>query len=419
MGGTDWNERGPDFDPDTGERMETPALSAEETTGRVALHAARTLADLYSAERLVEDANRDRQRIDRLPAWPGCASLDGHGWGRAIDGALGGIIPGSIYLLGAAEAKAGKTSFLMQLADGLALLTAERAAGRAEGPLLPALILSEMSAAALTWRTLGRWLGVSSSVFRGRPYTTDTTTVADWENVVARGRAALAEGPLAEARRFQRMRATLDTGPKAVADAVAALDAWRDELSAATGRDVWPVLVVDPIQRLQDGAKGEVEALNALAATVRKEAHDRGLVVLMTSDTNKESATNRAETTDGGRKATPTQRAAAVLRGSYQLVHVIDAALYLERTDKGGEDSEDWRATVPMSVTVAPNRWGPVRVAHFDWCKATGRFEASAERRKAVAETATASAGGRRGRSGRKGGDGIGGTERLVEVKRS
>ena len=406
MGGTDWNERGPDFDPDTGERMETPALSAEETTGRVALNAARTLADLYSAERLVADANQDRQRIDRLPAWPGCASLDGHGWGRAIDGALGGIVPGSIYLLGAAEAKAGKTSFLMQLADGLALLSAERAAGRSEGPLLPALILSEMSAAALTWRTLGRWLGVESRVFRGRPYSTDPATVADWENVVARGRAALAEGPLAEARRFQRMRATLGTGPKAVAEAVAALDAWRDDLRAETGREVWPVLVVDPIQRLQDGAKGEVEALNELAATVRKEAHDRGLVVLMTSDTNKASAKREEE--EG---KTPTQRAAAVLRGSYQLVHVIDAALYLERTD-GGEDSEDWRATVPVTVTVAPNRWGPVRVGSFDWCKATGRFTERAAPAPMV-ETTPNATGGRRPRRGR--GTGLGGSERLVE----
>ena len=418
MGGQDVNALGAAFDPEKVEPMETPALSEEETRAAFALHAAPTMAESYSAERLVADGNRRRQSVERLPAWPNDGRAPhGHGWGVELDRALGGFFPGSVYLLGASEAKAGKTSFLMQLADGLALLSAERAKGEGDGPLLPTLILSEMSAAALTWRTLGRWLGVPSGTFRGRPDSTDAAKQEDWTRSMERAKAALTAGPLAEARRFQRMRDTLDTGPGAIMAAVAALDAWKESLLAEHGREVWPVLVVDPIQRLQDGTKGEVEALNELAATVRKAAADRGLVVLMTSDTNKESAKGDAN----GEARSPTQRAAAVLRGSYQLVHVIDAGLYLSRDDKAGEDAEDWRATVPVSVTVAPNRWGPTRSASFAWCKATGRFIATArttadktrEVPRADAAPEKRRNGGRRGRVDPDAG--LGGAAELVE----
>jgi len=169
MGGKDWNELGPDFDPDATEPMETPALSAEETAAESALHAAPTFAAAYSAKNLAADMKRPRVSVAALPGWPG-GPAHGQGWGRALDRALGGLVPARVILLGAAGAKAGKTSFLMQLVDGLALLTAERAEGRGgAGPLLPVLVLSEMTPAALTWRTLGRWVGCSSRIFGAAP----------------------------------------------------------------------------------------------------------------------------------------------------------------------------------------------------------------------------------------------------------
>ena len=103
------------------------------------------------------------------------------------------------------------------------------------------------------------------------------------------------------------------------------------------------------------------------------------------------------------------------------MVHVIDAAFYLQRADDAGEDSDDWRAPVPVTVTVAPNRWGPTRSASFDWCKATGRFIATErttadktrEGPRADAPT-TRRNGGRRGRV--RPDAGIGGAERFAEV---
>ena len=399
MGGQDVNALGAAFDPKAVEMMETPALSEEEVATEFALRAAPTFAELYSAEMLAADMKRPRVSVAALPGWPG-GPAHGHGWGRALDRALGGLVPARVVLLGAAGAKAGKTSFLMQLVDGLALLTAERAAGRGgAGPLLPVLVLSEMTPAALTWRTLGRFVGCSSRIFGAAPDA--ELDGADWLDderraeeerklaaFQAEGLAALSEGgALAASRRF--LRCSTLTGPEAVRSAGVALDAWREALSAETGREVWPVLVVDPIQRLQDGAKGEVEALNELAATVRKEAHDRGLVVLMTSDTNKAAAKGDPEKEN--RDA--AQEVAATLRGSYKLSHIVDAALVLrpvEDKDKK-EDEKPIGAPREVEVLVGLNRWGPSgQAAAFSYAPASGRFEASDEPARARARQAPA-----------------------------
>lgn len=386
MGGQDVNELGAAFDPSAVEPMETggadgAALSAEETDARIALHAAPTFAEAYAAEQLARDMQRPRVSVAALPGWPG-GPAHGHGWGRALDRALGGLVPARVVLLGAAGAKAGKTSFLMQLVDGLALLTAERVAGRGgAGPLLPALVLSEMTPAALTWRTLGRWVGCSSRIFGAAPDAEldgadwlDDERRAEEERKLAAfqtdGLAALSEGgALAASRRF--LRCSTLSGPEAVRSAGLALDAWREELRAATGREVWPVLVVDPAQRFAAGGTSEVEALNALCDAIRAEADARKLVVLMTSDTNKAAA--KGDPDADNRDA--AQEVAAVLRGSYKLSHIVDAALVLRPVD----DAE----AVPggarkVEVLVGLNRWGPSgQSAAFSYAPASGRFEAS------------------------------------------
>lgn len=394
MGGTDWNERGPDFDPDTGERMETPPPSAAAPAADSALHAAPTLAELYSAENLAADMKRPRVSVAALPGWPG-GPAHGQGWGRALDRALGGLVPARVVLLGAAGAKAGKTSFLMQLVDGLALLTAERVAGRGgAGPLLPVLVLSEMTPAALTWRTLGRWVGCSSRIFGAAPDAeldgaeglTDERRAEEERRIAdrqAEGLAALSEGgALAASRRF--LRCSTLSGPDAVRSAGVALDAWRDELGAETGRDVWPVLVVDPAQRFAAGDAGEVEALNALCDAIRAEADTRQLVVLMTSDTNKAAAKGDPEA--GGRDA--AQEVAAVLRGSYKLSHIVDAALVLRPVEDAG--ALPVGAARKVEVLVGLNRWGPSgQSAAFSYAPASGRFEASDEPARARQAPAT------------------------------
>ena len=367
MGGQDVNALGAAFNPKVVEMMETPALSAEEVATEFALRGAPTLAELYTADMLAKDSARPRFPIRALPAWPNNHDApDGHGWGRALDRALGGLVPSRVLLLGAAGAKAGKTSFLMQLADGLALHSAEVAADDARpGPLMPTLILSEMSAAALTFRTLGRWFGRPARLFGSAPDAElDTVTeltpeqraaeVERIRDVQKRARAALAEGgALSAMRRFQRIPNQAGYGAAAIANAARTLDAWREELAKETRRDVWPVLVVDPIQRFADPKEGEVEGLNALAETLRRSADGSGLIVLLTSDTNKASA--KGDPDEGARD--PGQEAAAILRGSYALPHAVDAALILKPDPDGKGQETAPGAARSVVVSVGLNRW--------------------------------------------------------------
>ena len=173
------------------------------------------------------------------------------------------------------------------------------------------------------------------------------------------------------------------TGPDAVRSAGVALDAWREALRAETGREVWPVLVVDPAQRFAAGDADEVEALNALCDAIRAEADARKLVVLMTSDTNKAAA--KGDPDAGGRDA--AQEVAATLRGSYKLSHIVDAALVLRPVEDAEASAGGARK---VEVLVGLNRWGPSgQAAAFSYAPASGRFEASEEPARARQTTAT------------------------------
>lgn len=385
MGGQDLNElrkRGEPLgfdDPEAWEPMTAPARPAAELDAETALLAAPTLAEHYSAERLRKDCARSVFSIAALPFWRGASEGAGHGWGRELDRALGGLVLGRFLVVGAAGAKAGKTSFLMQLADGLALHSAAVLAGERSGPLFPTFILSEMSAAALTYRTLGRWFGCSSRWFTGAP----NLEIEGAENMldeartrredeIRRAQTQAAEeldgGTLAAMRRFQRVPHVPGSGADALDRAARTLDAWRAQLQAETGRDVWPVLLVDPIQRFASG--NEVEGLNELAERLRRiaDAGD-GRIVLATSDTNKASAKGDADA--GSRDA--GQEAAAILRGSYALPHAVDAVIIL------GADATD--GPVPLgaarrvAASVGLNRWGPAGgAAGFAWEPWSGRF---------------------------------------------
>jgi len=144
------------------------------------------------------------------------------------------------------------------------------------------------------------------------------------------------------------------------------VNAWRDELAARhRGHEVWPVVVVDPLQRWQDPELGEVEALNSLAEDLDALADEHGWIVLLSSDTNKASAAATA-----GEEG----NAASIFRGSYKLFHACDALLLMkaERIEKGAELPPTRRVT----VEIAKNRNGPAwGEAFYEWHPASGRFE--------------------------------------------
>lgn len=342
-----------------------------------------TFSSAYGPGHLAADRRRGLVSLARLPPWPADGQGEpaaGHGWGPPLNAMLsGGLRPGEMLALGAASAGAGKTAFLMQLADGLALRNGRILAGE-EGwgsAITPVLIASEMSAAALSWRTLARWTGHSASYFRGgeslahKPGAPQAWLDAD---------RALSDGELAQARSWMRLiepskvASALDDGAVAfVAYLSTLVEAWRERIARELpGRDVVPVVVVDPVQRYQ-GGDDEVQALNTLARSLCAATVERNWIALMTSDTNKAAASGRSDT------ERDEEEGAAVFRGSYGLQHEVSSALYLRRV-KGSEltiDEADEKSGLRYVETVLVKaRWGGGRPPwpRFRWIGPTARF---------------------------------------------
>jgi hypothetical protein len=332
----------------------------------------------------LEDTLRKRREaravaIDTLPAWPeaietghDCRESNPHGWGCTLNDALGGIRPGRVWAVGANGSGIGKTAFLGQLVDGLALRTAQLASD--DEPLTPVLWLSEMSAAELTERTLARWLGVSLGAIGGAGRFYGREQPKGRDDLARLEHKALA-GDLRGWREFVRdvdLRHATASGSD-LFDLVLrrAVNPWRDKLARRYGRDadlVWPVVVVDPLQRFLDRAASPIEAQDELADDIARAARREGLVVLVTSDTNKAGATTGAG--EGGRSE---QGVAGSFRGSYVLQHAADAVIHVERMSE--EDT-----TAEVAVSVIKNRNGRKltkgAAARFTYATALGRFVA-------------------------------------------
>ncbi|MCB1154161.1 hypothetical protein KDL45_10965 [bacterium] len=326
-----------------------------------------TMHEAYGPGQLVADIDRPLLNLARLSD---AHDKHDHGWGEELDKRLGGLSPGYILAVGASGAGFGKTAFVMQLADGLAL----QSVTDTSGPVTPVLILSEMPAYALTWRTLARWIGVDQGLLRGRPSGTDNDH-ADRQDAKSKVTAALAEGPFLEARKMIRVLGErAGSGPTAIERAEKVMAGWVAELrNEYPNRKIWPVLVIDPIQRFQDHGKGEVESLNELVEALGAVITRNQWCAFLTSDTNKPSRTG-----DYKEKRTDQQEGAAAFRGSYKLQHLADAVLYLRRPDESQPDIE---------AVLVKNRWGETG-KDGDWPEFTFdgpkmRFKPKPQRREA------------------------------------
>ena len=306
------------------------------------LDGAPTMAKLYGWPDLIADRDRKLVSLATLPHRSGL--------GEPLNALLGGgLPPGYMMLVGASSAGAGKTAFLMQAADGLAARTAELVASGGQGPLTPVVIVSEMPASALSWRSIARWTGKDSRIFRAGQSAVgleradgSRVSQADVDEAYREAQAAL-EGDLGQARLYQRYLSEPDTGEELVGQIGEIVDAWRAEFP---GRDVWPVIVIDPVQR-HAGGDNEIEGLNELAKAIRVLKNDHKCIVLLASDTNALAARGQAK---GGDRQ---QTAVSAIRGSYSLVHEADAVLVLGPAPEV-EDSQK-----RIEVEIVKNRWGP------------------------------------------------------------
>lgn len=375
-------------------------------------------AETYTRANFARDRRRGLLPIDTLPAWANytgeidhtCAT--GHGWGEVLNAALGGgLTPQYFLVLGAEQAKGGKTAFSEQLLMGLALRSVAVLAGTATGPVIVPYYLGEMwqgsegdvlnPSRSVAHRDLARWLGVDGNLFRrGDETGGDAPGIRRLAEELHRDSGELAiqvletadrvleQGPFYRARQLMPLfntRALMSSydkqeerGPSVdhrrgvplLRSVTAAILADRERKAKQWNRapsEIWPLLFIDPIQRYQAGGDNAVASLDEFVEELRAIADEHGFIVVGTSDTNKDSA-------KGGvpKDATPFARAAWVFRGSYKLLHLPDAALVL---------SVEWpkdRETSPLArVWVGLNRWGApaFEPAHYNFRAESGRFE--------------------------------------------
>ena len=370
-----------------------------------------TMADAYTPADLDEDWGKPILTLAELPGWmaPGDTRIVGsHGWGRDVDQLIGGLRPPFFLAVGAAGAGAGKTAWIHQIADGLALRSAALAAmGPGPEPLTPVLFLSEMGRDSLTWRSVGRYIGTPPSYLRAGRAAVELygASPAELARALPLARAALADGPLADARRWIRLparaRTLTDSGARALAAGGRTLTRylsgmlrrWADEVSAEHGRPCWPVVVVDPVQRFLSAELSEVEGLSEAAEAWLALSEDLPAIVLASSDTNKPAASGKEQ---AGRVGSQPW-AVATFRGSQKLMHAASAAFCLypipaprpeegdlprkgrTRKDRGPAQLLDRCGRPVVGLAVAKARWSalhrgtPIGLA---WTPAlVGRFD--------------------------------------------
>jgi hypothetical protein len=312
------------------------------------------LARPLSVEMLLAARSRELLSLADLP--------HRHGLGDDLDRVLGGGLNiGDLVAIGAAGAGAGKTAFEMQIADGLALRSEELVRSGRPGVLTPMLIVSELSPEELAFRTIGRLANVAHSILlAGR--SAERFHGAEEVDAAFSSAEKLLRGPLSALPRWQLVMRPHENRAEFMAEVGGIMKSLKERTASAyPDRQVWPVLIVDPIQRWQDPGVSEVEALNQLAEDLDASADREKWIAILTSDTNKNAATG--ETTSG----------VGAFRGSMKLQHACDVVLLLD----GGEPVTDPGTPRAATVDVLKTRRGPAgaRVS-FSWFAGRGlRFE--------------------------------------------
>lgn len=306
----------------------------------------------------------------------------GTGLGPWLNTAIGGgVHPGFFGLLVATQAKAGKTTFVDQLAMGLTMQGAQHyckaKAGEPSGPIIKLWILSTMASDQLEDWTISRYircprevLGAGGSAHRlpsvcaiaTRAKVSPDTVVSE---IFDRAHKAVSDDSLFKfAREFRRRVSdfSLETGVSMLANLESLIACDRAITAQEAGVSpnwVWPVLVVDSIQDFAD--TGEVDAfvkkLRNMANGFFLDQSD-SLVILATSYTC-------------ARTSKPKMTTAQALGGSYAMCHLPDAAMLLHTSR---DEDERWRST----ITVGFSRNAPETATAFpfDYDPVTGRFSA-------------------------------------------
>jgi hypothetical protein len=352
-----------------------------------------SFASLYGRKQLEEAKDRECLELAFLPGFdPECQSFKGksdwidsgriykhgHGWGEQMDRQIQ-LSPGSLVAVGASYAGAGKTSFVMQIVEGLAFRSAElvRNGNPKKKPLTPVLYMTEMGHEELGYRSTSRLTGANNNTFRNGATSKKYWYQGEKEELFNHfwDRAMeLSEGDniYADGRR-EFLKPYLDPvapngkqGPRG-ADLAARIchlaNTWKKHLEDKYDAPVWPIIVIDPIHRFIDSTKGEIEGLGELSACLIADIKKNGFIGFVTADTNKMSTQQDVEKGQGE----------GIFRGSQQFIHAVDYAFYLssDPCDSPGP-REKWTKDVWLHFTK--NRWGSGKKVGFEWTVNNGRF---------------------------------------------
>jgi hypothetical protein len=314
-----------------------------------------------------EELKRRAVSVSDIPVWYQSKGGMGDAFNKSIGGGIG---PRRFILIGGKQAGAGKTSFAMQLVHGLAMRNAELPISQ---PITPVIVLSEMAPVDLKVGMLRRWSGLSRSDLKS------LAVSREGEHVKKRMLRDLAMKDTKRGAGFMRFfPGSVDKigGHQRFMTKIAdAFDWWADDLRKMPGnesREVWPVLLIDSLQvALGSSSADETTAQSQLAEHINDVCRTRGLIVVATCETSKESAKAKAEDDFNG-----------MFRGSYRAIHKADIVIAIVRKaeDKEAQPAPRHDPTRQMWTGSIKCRDGDVlpsesAKADFKFLPAVGRFE--------------------------------------------
>lgn len=383
--------------------------------------------------------------------WSGIVT--GHGYGRHLARAIGGLLPGSLVVVGGAGAKIGKTHFVGQSIEGLALSAAARILGipgYQDAPIVMVTWVTEMpKPGEVKLRMLSRLFGFDMSAWtmataapespgvvhmaerataQSGKLVTPLLVVQHARTIVKAFRSAdrvpapgggTEANPVALYLKHLQTEVNLSAFPAPtgtgrnyvdqasgvnlighVADGVALR---RTELAArlAVAEDqITPIVVIDPGQRFIGGgesSKRELDAfLNAVHSRLCRTDNGVGAVVVMTSDTTKAAA--KEIDLDAFLSESGPRLAADIFAGSQAMMHIPDTIIAVCGKDGG----VPFRRT--QYVRVLQSRTAEHREAYpFEWETFCGRFRPRAPEPLRDPSSDPSGDGGNGRKSGRRG----------------
>ena len=399
-------------------------------------------ADAYPDDVADKDMERVPLRIDALypfrdfwtvaeerteeTEWAGVVT--GHGYGRHMARAVGGLLPGSMVVVGGAGAKIGKTHLVGQAVEGLALDAAARILGipgYQDKPIVMVTWVTEMpKPGEVKYRMMARLFGFDAAALassaapeapgiihmaeegakrKGELWT--PLKVVERARAIVRGFRAAEEvpsmagghekNPVAFYLKYLQTEVRLSEFPAPTGQGRSYVDQAsgtnlvghladgimlrRRELAQRIGvaeDKITPIVVIDPGQRFIGGGESGKRELDAFLLAVQSRlcfaANGVGAVVLMTSDTTKDAVANMDYDTFMSEES--QRLAARIFAGSQAWMHIPDTVIAVASADTG----VSYRRTQYVRVLMTRNGANDKQVYPFMWETYCGRFRARA-----------------------------------------